>query len=49
MYRALNVHGGDRVDLFTSYGRGCLELLDELDEDLTPAGRIIAGHLKEAI
>ncbi|MET7573385.1 HEXXH motif-containing putative peptide modification protein [Streptomyces sp. NPDC005492] len=49
MYQALNIHDGPRVDYFTSYGRGCLELLDQLDEDLTPAGRIIAGHLKEAL
>ncbi|MDH6629429.1 hypothetical protein M2271_007265 [Streptomyces sp. LBL] len=48
MYQDLNVHS-DRVDFFTSYGRGCLELLNDIDEDLTPAGRIIAGQLQEAI
>lgn len=49
MYQALGVRGGERVELFTAYGHGCLALLDELDTDLTPAGRTIAGHLKEAI
>ncbi|MFJ1552734.1 hypothetical protein [Streptomyces mirabilis] len=49
MYQALGVHSGERIEMFTEYGRGCLALLDELDEDLTPAGRTIAGQLKEAI
>ncbi|MFD5856068.1 hypothetical protein [Streptomyces chartreusis] len=49
MYAALGVHGGERVEMFTDYGRGCLDLLDELHEDLTPAGQKIAGKLKEAL
>lgn len=39
----------ERIDFFTEYGRGCLALLDGLDEDLTDTGRAVARHLQEAL
>ncbi|MEW1550531.1 aKG-HExxH-type peptide beta-hydroxylase [Streptomyces tsukubensis] len=40
---------GTRTARFTEYGKGCVALLDRVNDDLTPAGRIIAHDLKEAL
>lgn len=38
-----------RIQHLRDYGTGCLQLLDTRTDDLTEAGRAIAGRLKEAM
>ncbi|MGP3959574.1 aKG-HExxH-type peptide beta-hydroxylase [Nonomuraea sp. 3N208] len=39
----------DHIRYLVDYGRGCLSLLDGIDDDLTDAGRALAQRLKEAL
>ncbi|WP_327581913.1 hypothetical protein OHA25_38955 [Nonomuraea sp. NBC_00507] len=45
----LLVSAADHIRYLVDYGRGCLSLLDGIDDDLTDAGRALAQRLKEAL
>lgn len=49
LYRADPVPLAGRLAQLAVYGAGCLDLLTELDHDLTDAGRFLARRLEEAL
>lgn len=50
MYRVSGpTHAGARIEYFTDYGRSCLALLKDLDDELTDTGRAVARQLQEVL